>query len=1250
MLGISWAMGAHDDGMKNAMVGALEGIGKINDMISEQGAKFKKIKPKQFFDKLDNGAKSAAKSVKAFTKDMSTDRLSDGILGFAIKADDALLNVEKRFSDTFGRITTTTDTFFAPFDKAIKNTKRLIGDLGDAFEMVIGKRLRKLTKPLVDFGKRGVAVAKKVGGAFKSVGDGLSNMKNSFNSGMDEIQKRVQQFNVASIAKSMRTLSGETGNLTNALEAEAVQNAKAAKPIIATMNLSAAEMKKLTSKASGMAVALNSDAASIAETLKAIETAGEPAKKALDAMGMSEKDWQKVVETTGIGMQDYVAMLGDMTASWGMSSEQAGDTMNNMVAMGKKVGVGTEALKGMKTQLDEVGSVFKDLPPNMARSADEIQSLMESGVRLSGVFKQMGKTEEEAVAAGNATAKMFAEQAVMVEKLYAVGGEGALDDSPMFKFLTQLGKSSEEARKILAVGSRDAVAGTQMISDVFNQLGGKDSPQVQYALNKLSNSLGDSAGGLEYLVQSMDVGRSALSQMSQVTVDGSNALKQYGKDAFSTGRTLQDTYDLAQQQFETQFRSIARKQVRGLAGEQIKAFKDAGKELKVLGSDKTWGPLIKSMSLFDQMGVGGLGLAFLDEKAGKGAVREAAKMGHEVKLIMDMVGKVGDEISPLMEMIGMLGPLGPLLAGGGIAALFLMDEKSQRDILGGFYDTFAKIKDQATAILKKIPWDDIMKGLKSAALTAWNWIKAKWKGLVDDGTVDEIKSKIGGAVTSAFDAAGNQIDWKGLGTKILDTLKKVVGGLWDAVGEEFGATGQLAIGGMALGTMMGKSMGGSMLSELANSKGGMVAMAGMAGIAIGTAMWDAWQRNEKKGAKDRRAKDQKTGAKIKESLGAGRREAVAGGPEAIAKAIQAGTFDVSQFAGPKVNVSKFGDLGFKEIQSTGGQYGGTQEVKITLKEIYSDMESKLGDSSGTFMAWDDLLTGLEHRAALLPELAKRMNDLQKMATQGGTNKAELSKVAEELRGISAQYLSQEGGDAYQKAMAELQQQKAMIEEAKKMASEQTFTQDEWMIDEQQSSFNAGYDIAKKTGEGYSAGVQDQVVPMMEISQEEISKLLGGSLPEAGPLQDGVVAYSGGYETMMSFAQGIVDSGEMVRAAVEQTLNDSVILTMETYAAKLQEVAEKKTMLASVAKAIVRDLGGDIQTTVDVAGETENVKAAFEAALAVPGLAGVTLAITQEGAKTRRILGKILMESEKQTGLMGGGTGGKPKVVNPELGG
>jgi hypothetical protein len=110
--------------------------------------------------------------------------------------------------------------------------------------------------------------------------------------------------------------------------------------------------------------------------------------------------------------------------------------------------------------------------------------------------------------------------------------------------------------------------------------------------------------------------------------------------------------------------------------------------------------------------------------------------------------------------------------------------------------------------------------------------------------------------------------------------------------------------------------------------------------------------------------------------------------------------------------------------------------------------------------------------------------------------------------------------------------------------------------------------------------------------------------------------------MESFAAGI-DGGAMIVAdAVARVLDESVIATFDTYKAKMEEIAKKKSLLQDVASMMVRDFGGSLENTITIDDKTEDVKGTMKAMLNVPGLAGVTMAIINESAKQRQILDKI----------------------------
>lgn len=1064
------------------------------------------------------------------------------------------------------------------------------------------KQFEGMTDEAEDFGDEAEDAANKSGGAFKKLGDGIKSFSGKFKKAMGSVQNRVMQFNVANIAQNMKSLTGESGNLTNSLEATMTSMMQTTKPIAAQLDLSSAEMKKFASRAAGMAYGMNTSADAVAETMKAIHVANKGAKASMSELGMSTKDWVKVVQTTNVPMQDYTAILGDMTTSWGASPKEAAKMLDQLMAIGKAAGTGTGAVKNAKVQLDELGEVFKSLPPSMARSSEEITSLMESSAKMSGVFRQMGDTQEEAISKANTVAKMFAEQSVAVEKALAIGDDRAISENPLIMYLTRLGIGFDEARDIVATGSRDAVAGMQRINDVYAKFGSDASPQVQRALSGLSAALGEGAAGLSYLAQNTTQGTEALAEMAKVSVDGSGALKKFGKDAYSSGLTLQETYDRAREAFDTTIRSIARKNVVGLVQKQIAGMREAGKEIRALGSDETWGPFVNALSQFRQMGISGL-FASMAQSAGIGA-KNSAKFGAKVGLLMDTFGQLGNEIAPVMQMLGMFGPGGIIAGGVGIAGLLTLEPSDRKKILGPFADTFEGIKATAQGLLDRIDFKELWEKLKDGFSRAFEYAKMVLRTIVDSGVVDDIVDGLSKAfgyvaeiipwqrvidgfvfVVQKMSEALAKVDWEKVAGGLVEAFKailpslvtfgrEVLSGIFKAIKDEFGTEGQIAAALIGIAA----TAGGAFMGALAGP-GGLVALAGLAGVAIG--------------------------AEIASHLSGG---GVSGRGYGTAEGLEKWSEETLVF-GVAEDMEEFEKK--------------AEDLKAAIKYEKEEAWDPMGIAT---MAGGALLgpAGLALAGLAGPDITGGdVEMVEKMETQ-------LGRIEEAKREVFAErqrYAIEDLGDVAE----------GLMEMHTIMTPE-----------EAEGVLYGGQTTGEQFVEGLTESLKKGKEQIAEDAGDATSSLTVQSPIEYGPLSgEGAsnAAYRGGYTTMEQFALGVTDSTDMVRMAVEDALDSSVILALDTYAVKMRELASQRTFLADVARSMVRDISGANIEAEDPEANV-NVKKSFQAAMSLPGLAAVVLAVTNEGAATRKMLRKIYDENVKQTTALDGMWGSREPGAPP----
>lgn len=1077
---------------------------------------------------------------------------------------------------------------------------------------------------------RGFAAA--IGSATKSLDDinGLLDEQDKKGSGLGKMWKgmgeKVKQFNIASIAGSMRDLTGETGSLSNGLESMAVGFAQSTKPIIASMNLTAKEAQKLNSRAVGMAIGLNTSADAVAETLKAIHSASAPAKSAIDAMALSEKEWVKVVQTTGVTMQDYQAVLGNMVASWGASPDSAADMINSLMAIGKAAGTGTVGIKTMKGQMDAIDTIFEKLPPSASRSADEIASLMKSTVALSGAFKDLGETEEKSMDLAQSTGSMFAEQAVAIKR--AQLGLGSYEDSPLYKWMTMLGVSSDAAISIIDEGSRDAVAGAKRIQSAMAEGIASGSIQADAAMAGLNEAMGSSAGGLAYLVGNLDQGAAALDRVSSLTYKSKDALKKYGDQAYSSGRTLQDSFDLARDSFDTKIRSISRKGVKNFVKDQMSAYRSVGKELKILGSDETWGPLIQHISAFKQSGARGV-FVTLGKQLGLTG-KEASKLGVKFEFALGIVEDLGKELGPLMSILGQFGPLG--FAVGGIAGFFMLAASQRKKIMDKINPLFEKIK--------KFWKEKFIPAAKDAWKSIGDWFKNNWHAIWEETVKPGIKwfvswfkeniPALKSALVSAFDEIWDEFGIGGVAAAagVLGTIAAGIPGV--------GGILETTVSGM--GNVLGSAIGGGVKLGLESlpwgllfTRGGIIGMAIVGGLAwLGKALHDDIQDAVKK---EQEAKSIAKGA----ASGAAHRQA---------RAVENVWGQLGDVRDPKERQAQFNEMVRSGIvdPSDFNRKGATADMSGVFDKVWGVRESARETStSGAF----DRIWGVREseRAAAMVDTTGQI----RMTSMALLDKKEVNKALENVRRLSVlpdvQRQLSEAADAsgtelwniisgINQVYSELSPEKLdqLMMQANELVNMSARAAESGIIGPQMSDMAdamipAGQTIMGEFGYGLSSPESMSAVTDGATAVTTKAKhFFGGSLPEEGPLAGGHAqnpVYFGGQSLMQEFSDGIWSGKEVVTTTINDVLEESIMGSLETYKVKVEEWSKKKSLLKSVARQMVEDFGGELTLgSVEVEGSTLDSKQTFETALNLPGLAGVIAAIASDGHKTRVLLKKI----------------------------
>jgi hypothetical protein len=570
---------------------------------------------------------------------------------------------------------------------AFDSLTKINGALGQQNRMARGSKLGASLQGLAKgAASAAVGTARMGAGLFGAFGRGMQN--------------RVNSFNLASMASNIRGLTQDSGELSLSMESIGASYAQQARPALAMMGVTGKRLKQLTGQAAGMAYGLNVGVETVVKTMGTLESATGGTKVFFDGLKMGTKDLVKLAEVTGMATDQLGQIGGDLVASWSFTGPQAKKTLEYMVAMGNEGGVGAKMFAQMGDQMGGINEILANQVASHMRSADEIDKVLRSSVRLAGAYAAMGLSQEEAAKAATATSNKFVEWQVGIERAQKVGGE--MPD--IFKDLAAVVGDTQTAMDLVALGAQDSTAGMQQFAKHVQAARASGRAIDEAVLGNLTKSFGEAGSNAVYLALSTDKGAAGLDKMATATVKADGALQQLAKTQ-SSGRTLQEGLDMAKEAFRMRIRSLTRGEVKGFVKEEITSLRELGNEAQKLGSDSTWGPVLKTFSVFDQMGAKGVFLHFGKQLGFD--TKQMSKFGVVAENGIDAVLKMGQSIAPVMESLGMGGLTGPL---AGIAGWFMLKPAQQEAIKGTITAVWDQIKGPLGKALSE-GWDTFIAGI-----------------------------------------------------------------------------------------------------------------------------------------------------------------------------------------------------------------------------------------------------------------------------------------------------------------------------------------------------------------------------------------------------------------------------------------------------------------------------------------------------------------------------------------------------------
>lgn len=996
-------------------------------------------------------------------------------------------------------------------------------------------------------------------------------------------QNAINRFNLASMAQNIRGLTQDSGNLSLSMESIGASYAQQAKPALAMMGVTGKRLKQLTSQAAGMAYGLNVGVETVVKTMGTLETATGGTREFFDGLKMGTKDLVKLAEVSGMATDQLGQLGGDLVASWGFSGTQAKQTLEYMVAMGNEGGVGAKMFAQMGDQMGGLNEILAQQVARHMRSADEIDKMLRSSVRLAGAYASMGLSQEEAAKAATATSNKFVEWQVAIER----NRDGLGDMPDIFTDLAAVIGDTQKATDLIALGSQDSSAAMAQFATYMQQARDSGRTIDSSVLGNLTKSFGEAGNNAVYLALSTDKGAAGLTKMATATVKADGALKDLAKSQ-SSGRTLQEGLDMAKEAFQMRIRSVTRPEVRGLVNQEIQSYREMGKEIKKLSSDATWGPLVQAYSIFDQMGAKGVMLHFgkqlgLDTK-------QAQKFGIGLDLAMDAVSKVQQGIAPIMETLGM-GPLTGMV--GGIAGWFMLP-KDTRDKLWAAVEPMWR---QVSTGAAKIWNEDLYPAVRQGWADFSRWFGAKvWP---------EITRLVGQGWTKLM-APGGLID-QGVGL-----IKNYFSAMWDSAGfmgkaAMVGVVGVMAgqipgLGGVINGVVSMGLQGG--LSAGVSAAGKIPGFFGLAGIllGIGTLAIEGWfaflnwrldaqlaESTKKIDAQWARAKDLGSATKydtkkLTANFGATGTEgdvSLNGGKvdKALKEAVL-GQRDYAAMVGKGKGTQPGQGLNLGLMQDRFAKVQGLPAFQMEAQAIEARVNAADYSSSGGLAQQD-----FSRKKALYTELdalnkawgAKGQAQIDQMAIQG----ANLATRLGEVYGVAVAGPSEE-----------------LIAKANA----------------------AGIGLLSQMATGVSMETP-KFIEEWDKPFDYADSTMPHSPPLAGPLA-GMVLQDGGSGMLEQILIGMQTEQGNFEIGFATVLEEATTFAMNAFYAKAQEEMRNNSITTEILGQLTGQFAGIL---------TEDDKKVLKSSLDLSGLYGVINAVVLDGAETRKVLTSI---ADNTAGLKG----------------
>lgn len=582
--------------------------------------------------------------------------------------------------------------------------------------------------------------------------------------------------------------------LTNSLEGEAVGLGQTARQVGVNMGYTGQNLQRFIGQATGMAMGLNIGADEAARAIRGWDEAGQD----LAATGItSARDLARFTSALGVNAD----VLRNSTME-----------LRNLGAEDEQIHLITSALAQMGRETGDVAGAINELP--------QVLQMLERRRALGDTPEQMAAFAADTAAAARGlfeftqdsdrARSMAAELAgTVTESREAFQNMFAGTEEQLPQLVTELAITQgevDESFRLMQAGPGGLIEGMGQLVQSTRASGGNVNRLMEFMRGRLQQVFGpEMTATLINFWGTMDAETvQAMGAIRGASVD----LGAMGREAHTTGRTLDEVFDRMRAGFQTAFRRVARPAVRDFV-------RDSGRQLRRLrqsmnAAAESGGPLgdvMGTLSLASQIG----GLALLPEQ-----LRGTAVAANELQGM----------VTPLIQAFSTWG--GFVETVGSYIALFATEVVMAREETDTWSEAIDQTANKFAAVfvgwLEKADefltqfaegfatfnWDDLFggEGEKGTLAGAFNNVLTRlgqidWGGIWDnlrtgferlfervrpwlEEKVEQLSTVIGGKLSEWWDA----IDWD----QLLSDIGGLAEGLWNAVQPALSRLGEMITG------------------------------------------------------------------------------------------------------------------------------------------------------------------------------------------------------------------------------------------------------------------------------------------------------------------------------------------------------------------------------------------------------------------------------------------------------------------------